>query len=109
MKPNPGQRLVEYDLIVVLMAVAVIVILSLLGPAISNVFGGTSAEPEVVSPQNLAPERGCYGIDPEGEWHIIAVYGYAGDTHRERHRFICQYLDEDLYSWCTPEYKACPQ
>ena len=35
-----GQGLVEYALILVLVAVVVIVVLSLLGPAIGNVFSG---------------------------------------------------------------------
>jgi pilus assembly protein Flp/PilA len=35
-----GQGLVEYALILVLVAIVVIVILSLLGPAIGNVFSG---------------------------------------------------------------------
>ncbi|UCF60626.1 MAG: Flp family type IVb pilin [Anaerolineaceae bacterium] len=37
-KKEAGQGLVEYALILVLVAVVVIVILSLLGPAIGNVF-----------------------------------------------------------------------
>ena len=37
-KTEEGQGLVEYALILVLVAVVLIVILSLLGPAISNVF-----------------------------------------------------------------------
>jgi pilus assembly protein Flp/PilA len=37
-KDNKGQGLVEYALILVLVAVVVIVILTLLGPAIANVF-----------------------------------------------------------------------
>ena len=37
-KDNKGQGLVEYALILVLVAVTVIVILALLGPAIANVF-----------------------------------------------------------------------
>jgi pilus assembly protein Flp/PilA len=37
-KDNQGQGLVEYALILVLVAVVVIVILTLLGPAIANVF-----------------------------------------------------------------------
>ena len=38
MKAEEGQGLVEYALILVLVAVVVIVILSLLGPAIGNIF-----------------------------------------------------------------------
>jgi pilus assembly protein Flp/PilA len=38
-----GQGLVEYALILVLVAVVVIVILSLLGPAIGNVFSSIMA------------------------------------------------------------------
>ena len=37
-KDNKGQGLVEYALILVLVAMAVIVVLSLLGPAIGNIF-----------------------------------------------------------------------
>jgi pilus assembly protein Flp/PilA len=37
-KAEEGQGLVEYALILVLVAVVVIVILSLLGPAIANIF-----------------------------------------------------------------------
>jgi Flp pilus assembly pilin Flp len=40
MKKNSGQALVEYALILIFIAVAVIVILSAFGPAISNVFSG---------------------------------------------------------------------
>jgi len=39
-----GQGLVEYALILVLVAVVVIVILSLLGPAIGNVFSSILSE-----------------------------------------------------------------
>jgi pilus assembly protein Flp/PilA len=39
-KDNTGQGLVEYALILVLVALVVIVILALLGPAIGNVFSG---------------------------------------------------------------------
>lgn len=37
-KDNKGQGLVEYALILVLVAVVVIVVLSLVGPAVGNVF-----------------------------------------------------------------------
>ena len=37
-KNNPGQGLVEYALILVMVAIVVIVILALLGPAIGDVF-----------------------------------------------------------------------
>ena len=37
-KDNRGQGLVEYALILVLVALVVIVILAMLGPAIANVF-----------------------------------------------------------------------
>jgi pilus assembly protein Flp/PilA len=37
-KDNHGQGLVEYALILVMVAIVVIVILALLGPAIGNVF-----------------------------------------------------------------------
>jgi pilus assembly protein Flp/PilA len=37
-KNNPGQGLVEYALILVMVAIVVIVILALLGPAIGGVF-----------------------------------------------------------------------
>jgi pilus assembly protein Flp/PilA len=37
-KDNKGQGLVEYALILVLVAVVVIAILTLLGPAVGNVF-----------------------------------------------------------------------
>ncbi len=36
--PSKGQGLVEYALILVLVAIAVILILQLLGPAIGNIF-----------------------------------------------------------------------
>ncbi len=44
-RPNneEGQGLVEYALILVLVAVVVIVILSLLGPAIANIFSNLVA------------------------------------------------------------------
>jgi pilus assembly protein Flp/PilA len=38
MKNEKGQGLVEYALILVLVAVVVIVILSIMGPAIGNIF-----------------------------------------------------------------------
>jgi pilus assembly protein Flp/PilA len=34
-----GQGLIEYALIIVLVSIVVIVVLALLGPAISNIFG----------------------------------------------------------------------
>jgi len=42
-KDNKGQGLVEYALILVLVAVVVIVILTLLGPAVANVFSNIMA------------------------------------------------------------------
>ncbi len=41
-KDNKGQGLVEYALILVLVAVVVIAVLALLGPAISNIFGSVA-------------------------------------------------------------------
>lgn len=38
-KDNKGQGLVEYALILVLVAVVVIAVLALLGPSISSIFG----------------------------------------------------------------------
>ena len=53
-----GQGLVEYSLILVLVAVVVVAVLGLLGPAVGNIFS-VVLEPMVTAPDGPPPE--CYG------------------------------------------------
>lgn len=49
---NTGQGLVEYALILVLVAVVVIVVLTLMGPAIGNVFSEIACK-AIIDPQGM--------------------------------------------------------
>lgn len=53
-----GQGLVEYSLILVLVAVVVVAVLGVLGPAVGNIFSSV-LEPFVSRPGEPPPE--CYG------------------------------------------------
>lgn len=58
-----GQGLVEYALILALVAIVVIMVLSILGPSIGNIYSNVHTALEGVSSSEEAPEpeMDCYG------------------------------------------------
>jgi pilus assembly protein Flp/PilA len=61
-----GQGLVEYALILVLVAIVVMIILALLGPAIGNVFSNVVAAIENPGGGNITASVGSPDVDPVG-------------------------------------------
>jgi pilus assembly protein Flp/PilA len=79
-KKEKGQGLVEYSLILVLVAVVVIAVLMLLGPIIGNVFTTVNSTLTLSSGGGATsvPSLGCADIHPDG---YATGPGYGWDCY----------------------------
>jgi len=74
-RSEDGQGLVEYGLIMALIALVVIVVLALLGPEIGNVFSG------IVDRLGVLDEEGNGDDDDENDVVVIYRWTYDSGTH----------------------------